>query len=100
MPRIIPRLGGLERDLQIVQDRIADSVDTLNAKVILQGNFLQAVALSSAGNNAIVHGLDRPPLGYFIAGRNTNANVWDTSRDLRFLNLSCNTNVTIDLWVF
>lgn len=88
-----------DKDLQLIQDNVNQALVALQQSPFIGGNLLKSVVLSSSGNNAVAHGLQRVPTVWVLCGNNANSVVWATSQDTGFLNLSCSANCTVTLWV-
>lgn len=96
----IVRLSGLARELSMVQDNIADSVDDLVSVVTMDGRFIEGQKLFAGVDNVVIHRLGRPLRGWFVADLDVDARIWSVLKDKYFLRLRTNADATISLWVF
>lgn len=73
-------------------------------KQIIEGNFLENIALNTGVDNLVSHKLGRPVQGYIVVKRDADANIWDTEAQntmkTSFVNLRSSADCTISLWVF
>jgi hypothetical protein len=91
-------------DLQKVQDSVAAAFQTLGVNFVVNGELVKGITLQSGVDNKVEHKLGRVPNGFFIADKNANADVWQSTtvnniKD-RLLLLRSSATVTINLWVF
>lgn len=98
------RIRSSDNNIRQLQDATDAVFKVIIDKAILDGNLLQDIPLDSAILNSVDHKLGRSPRGYIVVRSNANSNVWD-SQDVnpmptKTLNLNCDVNVTISLWVF
>ena len=102
MPKL-QRIQTADRVLNMIQDNVSNILDPLSSKEILQGQFLQRVALVS-GANTVSHKLNRKLIGWFIVRQRASAIVYDTQdtqeRPEIFLSLVASAVVNVDLYVF
>lgn len=97
----VQKVEGLERTAKLVQDNLADAIDSIWQRQVVPGVLLQGVTLAAAtANQAVPHKLRRRPQGWSVVGSTANANVWSTQRDTSFLYLNTSADTTVDLWVF
>ncbi len=94
-----------DEDLTRVQNAVASAVDPLLANPILDGRLVEGIVLTAAVFTNVPHKLGRKVRGFFIADRNAQATVWrDPSTanpdEAKFLRLTTDATVTINLWVY
>lgn len=103
----LPRLSGLDKNLQLIQDYIARAFIPLQASPFQGGILIESYDLVTGGDNLIAHGLGRTPKIWTLAGILQDATVWEESsatignksRTDLYLNLKCSANCTVALWV-
>lgn len=88
-------------EINRIQDNVKNALDPVLKLPISNGVFIEDVALVSGQDNPIAHKLGRKPVLWFLAGQDTNANVWEVSTDQPdiYLNLRASANCTVSLWV-
>lgn len=86
------------RQLQDASDIIFKA---LASKPLIDGNFLQDIAVTALGIS-VDHRLGRPYRGWIVAGQDADENIWSepTNTPSSTLNLLSSGDVTINLWVF
>lgn len=91
------------REVQQFQENVAEVLDFIGKKEILDGTILKDVAVLTSTTN-INHGLGRELIGWIIIGKSLDARVWDeqSSNDekTRVLALKASAAVTVSIWVF
>lgn len=97
---VITELQTVER----FQDNVASAIELLPSVEIIQGRLVKNVNLKTGQNNAIEHKLARTLLGWYIVRKKSAADIWDTQDSNKTpaltLNLTCNADVQVDIWVF
>ncbi len=112
------RLNVKNEDLNRVQDAIADVIDVVVGIPVLDGRLVETethlngqeipIILGTTPKN-VAHKLGRAYRGWFVAGKNANADIWvdppvagvDPNPDhTKFLRLDASATVTVTLWVF
>lgn len=73
-------------------------------RLVLDGQLLKDISLTTGQTNSVDHKLQRKLVGYFLVGNSANSVVYDSQAsnqtpDLT-LNLLCSANTTVSLWVF
>ncbi len=89
-------------------DRVQDNVEKFSEQFtnieILDGQSITNLRLTSGIVNEVEHKLGRELQGWIITRIRGNAIVWDdqdvNKKKSLTLRLVCNSNVTVDLWVF
>jgi hypothetical protein len=99
------KVGEDEPTIRRIQDNIARFLDILlSIALIIDGVWLQGVALTT-GDTEVAHRLGkRPCRGYIVTKRSANAVVYDgtaaPSDVNRAIVLKASAAVTVDLWVW
>lgn len=91
-------------ELNKIQEYVQQSIAPIIKSVILNGVLVKNVKLKTGQDNNINHKLDRNISGWLLCRNRANARVWDNQdqNDLskKTLRLLCDTDVTVDLWIF
>ena len=99
--RTIDRLHPPDEATRRAQDRLVTALNALSRSPIVNGRLITGLELELGSELAVSHGLGRAPLGWFVVGKNTSADVWEsTDRSPWKLFISAGADVTLDLWVF
>lgn len=89
-------------EVEKVQRNIEPLARQINSLPFTDGVHLTKKTIS--GSTEILHGLDRPPVGWMVIRKRGNAVVYDeqdgNTAPNRSLKLNASTSVEIDLWVF
>jgi hypothetical protein len=68
---------------------------------LLYGSLIKGIKLKNGENIKVEHKLGRPINGFIVVGKDADANVWEHSKSNQIhLNLTANSDVNIDIWVF
>lgn len=89
-------------DIKQLQDAVANTLQTITQREILDGVLLTDIYVATGAARDIEHKLGRKPRGYVVVKRDAESEIWDSESDLpnSFLSLNSSANVTISLWVF
>jgi hypothetical protein len=87
------------KELERVQSAISDSLNPLARKALVDGIYLEDIALSS-GANVVSHKLGRDLRGYIVCRRSNASTIYDTAADRTTLSLTTSGAITVSLWVF
>jgi hypothetical protein len=101
---VIPPLtlqSTLEENTEKMQANLKEFATPLENCPLLDGNYLEEVALAGGVSTRIVHGLGRQIRGWILCDLIGNAAIvrrisWDST----YLTLHSNLAVTVNLWVF
>jgi hypothetical protein len=66
---------------------------------ILNGRLIENLDITT-DSLRISHGLKRVPVGWFLATKDGNVNIWETARDSNTLTLDSNGSARISIWIF
>lgn len=90
--------------INTLQNAIADSINTILAKVSNDRTVLNGIKLIPGQNNVVNTTLNRTLTGYRIIGQTNQADVWDNQANNPSPNLTlwleCSVHVTVNLEVF
>ena len=84
-----------------LQNNVAEFLNQVTSKSILDGRILENVAVSTTATE-IAHGLGRKPLGYIIVKSNAHVTIYDTTSTTPTvtIKLTASATATINLWIF
>jgi hypothetical protein len=88
-----------DTQLQRLQDNVSNAISEILRVGLLDGRLFTQTFTASA-DTTIEHKLQREPLGWIVIGKNATADVWEVSKDSRFIVLQADQNVTITFWIF
>jgi hypothetical protein len=104
MPIGFRRIRSTSSDVVQLQDSVANALNPIIKKEIIDGQLLENLALATSQDNLIQHKLGRNLRGYIIVRKNALADVYEqpVPNNLTELQLNLHTTqtVTISLWVF
>ena len=86
-------------DIQQLQSQLTRVLDPLLRNILLDGTLIPDISVLTS-NTMVPHNLNRPINGWIVVGKNANADIWQVSKDTRFLTLIATAQVTCSLWVF
>jgi hypothetical protein len=88
--------------LKTVQDNTEQGINQLANLALVQGNFVSMALV--AGDNTLLHGLNRDYQGFIVTLRDANQNVWLSStvntRKNRVLILQSSGTVNATIYIF
>jgi hypothetical protein len=87
------------KELQRLQDNVSNAISELLRVPLLDGLLLTQTFVATT-DTIIEHKLQREPLGWIVIGKNATSDVWEVSKDQRFITLRTNQNVTVTFWIF
>ena len=87
------------KELQRLQDNVSNAISELLRVPLLDGLVLTQT-FTAPTDTVIEHKLQREPLGWIVIGKNATSDVWEVSKDQRFITLRTNQNVTVTFWIF
>lgn len=98
------KIGFGDSELGRLESNIENSFNPILSKEILEGSFLQNIALTTGVTNKVSHGLQRPVNGYIVVKKSADSVVYDseltnTNKGV-FLELLCSADTIVSLWVF
>lgn len=96
---IFRKLRTTDRNLERIQSAISDAVNPITRKLLVDGIYLEDLALSS-GANTVDHKLGRELRGWIVCRRSNAETIYDTASDRTTLSLTASGAVTVSLWVF
>jgi hypothetical protein len=100
-PRGFSRTQTKDRDLQQVQERVAEAVDGLERHVLLGGKLLKTITLDGAADSeSVQHGLGKVPEGWQVVSKNAQADIWAESMDEKQIVFRASGPVTVSIYVF
>ena len=103
MARSFQLVQTTDRNVNQLQQSIAQAVNPLLLNPVTQGNLLTGISLI-AGTNTINHGLNTILQGWIVVGINGVASIYDTQSSNpapgKTLILVSNAAVTVNLYVF
>lgn len=98
MLKFFRKINVKDRDLSQVQDNVAQILQPLSKKALLDG--VQIEATVALGSNKISHTLQRKPLGWIVVDADAAVTLYRTAWDTTFLTLTASGSATITLWVY
>jgi hypothetical protein len=100
-PREFSRTLVRDRELQEIQERMADAVQGLDKHVLLGGKLLEGIVLDGAADaESVQHGLGKVPRGWNLADKNAQVDVWCESKDEKQIVFRASGPVTISVYVY
>lgn len=88
-----------DRDLQLIQDNVANALAPLQAQPMVGGNVVTSVSLTTS-TTAVPHGLNHTPQYFSILDLTANATVSRAqASDSRFIYLKASASCTATVWV-
>lgn len=107
MLALLDKLTTKNEELNRIQDRLVAVLNPVLLQAILDGRIIEDAKLAAGGaNNDVAHKLNRKPIGWFVVGKNAQADVWDAqsglseARQTQVLRLRASAAVTVDVFVF
>lgn len=92
------------RELNRVQDYLGEIFEQILLSEVINGVLLKNIDLTTGQANNVEHKLNRAPLGWTVIRKRADANIWDAQDDnvlkTKTIDLRCDADVTVDLWVF
>jgi hypothetical protein len=88
-----------DKELQRLQDNVSNAISEILRVPVLDGLLLTQTFTASV-DTAIEHKLQREPLGWIVVGKNATSDIWEVSKDQRFLTLRTDQTVTVTFWIF
>lgn len=88
-----------DKSLQRLQDNVSNAISEILRVPLLDGRLFSQTFTAST-DTIVEHKLQREPLGWIILGKNATSDVWEVSKDARFITLRTDQNVTITFWIF
>lgn len=82
-----------------LQDNVINFTNQLTANPFINGRLIGDIALSVTPK-LIEHKLNTTPQGYLIAGQNSSAVIYSTSKDDKFITMVSTIDVIATIWVF
>lgn len=84
-----------------VQSAVAEVLDPLTRLPLMNSRLIQNVAIGTSPT-AVEHGLNRPPLGFWVVDKTITTDVWRSvsSAPSKLLMLQAGTATTISIIVF
>lgn len=92
-------INAKEYELSVVQDNVDNVFTPLLKVVILDGQALLALPMTTTAT-IYPHRLNRIPLGWLITDKNANINVWRVTWDSRTITLQASGSGPINLWIY
>jgi len=88
-----------DTQLQRLQDNVSNAISEIIRIPLLDGRLVTQTFPASV-STTIEHKLQRDPLGWIVVGKNAAADMWEISKDSRFIALQTDQDVTITFWIF
>lgn len=88
------------QDVELLQQNVKKFVKVLEDNPLLDGTFLEGIALNAAANTVINHKLGRRPRGWILTDQSAAATVYRVAWTDKTLTLLASAASTVDLWVF
>lgn len=94
-------IGTKNHELKKLEDDTREAFFRMYANnPILNGLYIENIAIVSGTAKVVNHKLQRKLKGYFIGKISADANIWDTASGDKTLTLNSDANVTVSIWVF
>jgi hypothetical protein len=99
--RDFKKVAGGDENFSKLQERLQEFFAPLMINPTLNGTLLTNVVLTTGVTN-VNHRLGRPPQGWIVVRKNSNADIWEPTQNFpkSFIELQASAPVTISLWVF
>lgn len=93
------RTRSANKDVNYVQDSLADIVTQLRNALVLDGVLVSKVVIGTT-DTMVAHTLNRVPLGWFVSRKRGLGDIYEVAINASNLTLKSSVAVTCDLWVF
>jgi hypothetical protein len=103
----MPKINFNDSEISRFQDNVDTALTPLQSMPMVGGTVLVNVALVSAQDNLVRHGLGRRPQYFIIVKSQVNSTFWspnsislnNANADATYINLRCSANATVSVWV-
>ncbi len=99
MLKAFKQINTQSMELNRVQDHVEQVLNPLVKIQILDGNLISNTLIGT-DDTQFSHKLDRMPLGWFVADKLAEGDIWRVSWDSKTVTLKASASTTASIWIF